>query len=385
VTVRQFVVFIVLGWGTFPIQPTLSIACAEEVNIGVLAPLSGSYAWMGEEVRAGLELAQRHPPHGAKIRVHLLYEDSANGGYQAVTAYRSLIQRGTHIVLSFSSATSMPVAPLANNDKVILIAGATNAEKYSTPHDYTFRVNGRSSYEARFIADTFLQKCAAGPLAIVVVQSDYPMSIWSQLRPELEKRELRPVLIEEILLTEQDYRTLIGRLRQHDVRCVSLLAFHPEAAQFMRQAAEAQLKFGFVLGINSVKNAEFFALGGEAVQGMTITNRRIDRAHPLWRELTNAYGRDLPAALADAYDAYSLAEQALEACGGKADSECLRSKLSSVRDYHGLGGRKSVDEFGDMSDTYELLRANASRKVFEPLGSETGAGWSEGSTPSPVL
>jgi ABC-type branched-subunit amino acid transport system substrate-binding protein len=191
------------------------------------------------------------------------------------------------------------------------------------------------------------------------------------MRRELAERGVR-FMEERILPQDTDFRPAVSRMRKRNVRCVGLLLFHPQAAHFLSQAKEQGLSFQFAIGINSLRNAGFFELGGDAVDGVYIANRQVDRSHASFEKLRGQYGQELPGALADAYDALTLAATAYVSCNAYSGAECVKKRLAGMRDVSTLSGRKSFDVNGDMTDRYELFRANWKNRTFALAEDEPG-------------
>ena len=75
---------------------------AAPIRIGVVTPLSGTYAGIGQQVKWGLDLAARQINASGGVmgrQVELVYEDGAFGsGLAALDAVLKLLRAGDHVV-----------------------------------------------------------------------------------------------------------------------------------------------------------------------------------------------------------------------------------------------------------------------------------------------
>src|ERR1035437_4224960 len=106
VTILVVTVLIVLVFR--PSQPENSL------RIGIILPLTGPSAFIGESTRKGLDLAlEQHNAAGNHPPIELLYEDSAGDVKQAVTAYNKLTAVHHVQAVVCVSTGAQALAPLA--------------------------------------------------------------------------------------------------------------------------------------------------------------------------------------------------------------------------------------------------------------------------------
>jgi branched-chain amino acid transport system substrate-binding protein len=107
-----------------------SVGQAREIKVGVILPLSGGLAQLGEQIRRGMELY--HNQHQGELgddTIELIYRDSKNpGGAEARSAAQELIVREEVDMLTgfVFSPNAIGVAPLINQSQtptIIMNAG----------------------------------------------------------------------------------------------------------------------------------------------------------------------------------------------------------------------------------------------------------------------
>jgi branched-chain amino acid transport system substrate-binding protein len=344
-------------------------AQAPRVKIGLITPLSGSRASIGEDAGQGADLAMEDLKSRGEFAngvLEIVFEDSQGDPAKGVNAYKKLVMEGVKFIITQNSNVSLPIAPLANADGVIQLAITTTSDRYSTPNDFTFRTNGPTVPEALVMAD-FLDsrlKVEPGPLALITMQDEYPVTLRSHLLPELAKRKIELALNEDFLPSDTDFRTLITRAKAKGVKYIVIIGYQTQVGFFVKQQKELGLGAGSILTNTPVNNREFFTAAGEAAEGVMLTYPGPDYEHPAAKEFKEKYGKEANVFSANAYDAVIIAQLAFSRCNFVFAADCLKKALYSIKDFKGLSGNKSFDDVnGDMQDTYVLMIAKDGKFV----------------------
>ena len=108
----------------------------KEIKIGAILPLTGDMAKFGASFKKGIDLAvgEINAEGGIRgIKPQIIYEDDAGESKQAVSAFRKLItQHKIHAVIGgVMSSTAMPIAPIAEKEKVVIISPTATAPALS--------------------------------------------------------------------------------------------------------------------------------------------------------------------------------------------------------------------------------------------------------------
>lgn len=90
------------------------------VKIGVIAPLSGETASLGQKIRNGIEIAILDTR--ARQHIQFIYEDGGVTPKEALTAYQKLtsIDRVDYIIGPFGPDQIMAIAPLLKSDDILI-------------------------------------------------------------------------------------------------------------------------------------------------------------------------------------------------------------------------------------------------------------------------
>jgi branched-chain amino acid transport system substrate-binding protein len=138
---------------------TIGISNASaEIRIGVATPLTGPYAWNGEQTRVGADMAvqdlnDRGGVLGESLVV-VLVDDFCDPD-QALAAANKLVTEGVPVVVGHQcSGAAIPASSVYEDAGIILISpGATNPRLTERGLRYTFRTSGRDDLQGALVGD----------------------------------------------------------------------------------------------------------------------------------------------------------------------------------------------------------------------------------------
>lgn len=340
-----------------------------KVHIGFIAALSGARSSLGQDAQRGARLALEEIEKSQdkkEPKLELAFEDSQGDPKQGLTALKRLEVEDIRFIITQNSNISLPIAEAVNKANILQLAINTTADGYSRPDDLTFRLNGSTKQEAKFMADYLEKKYQSvqGAVAVVTMDDDYPVMLSKNLLLELGQRSIPVVAIENFPPRESEFRSMIVRLREKNIRYLALLSYPLEAGYFVKQQHQLGLNPDTLIVNVPVNNPEFFEIAASGADGVIATSISIDKSHPAVPRYREKYNRDFNFFSSNGYDALKIAYIALKKCGFRAEPLCLKEALFSIKDYKGVSGNKSFDDtFGDMQDTYVYLVGKDQRFV----------------------
>ncbi len=133
-------------------------APAAEVKIGALLSLTGSHAYNGLSVKAGLmtsldAINNYASQHGYPVKFSLDIIDTTSREDVALSAFNSLADKGIKFIVGpLSSSECQQVLPAANARGVILVSPSSNAIELAQPDDNLIRFVPNATNEAKALA-----------------------------------------------------------------------------------------------------------------------------------------------------------------------------------------------------------------------------------------
>ncbi len=152
-----------------------SFGCAKkeekEIKIGAILPLTGDAAQYGQSAKKGMELAVNEINERGGIdnkKIKLIIEDRQGQVKDGVAAFRKLItvEKVPIIIGELLSSITLAIAPLANENKVVILSPASTAPKITEAGDYIFRNVASDIVEGQIMAEYAFKKLKLNNLRV---------------------------------------------------------------------------------------------------------------------------------------------------------------------------------------------------------------------------
>jgi branched-chain amino acid transport system substrate-binding protein len=225
----------------------------ETIKIGVILPLTGVGEPLGVEAGEGMLLAadeinSRNGIHGRKIE--LILEDSKTDPQEGKTAFTRVEQRDRPLFyVSALSAVSEAIAPLAEENSVVLFGLMTASTGFTEKRQWVFRYYVTAEIEAQPLL-SILQALHVKHLGIIYIHDEYGMSVLEIVKQGFQARggivRSKAFNTGEFTYTEQ-----IEALKEMEAIC--FIGLLPHTQEAFKQFREMNFK-GFILAAGGVSN-----------------------------------------------------------------------------------------------------------------------------------
>ncbi len=242
------------------------------LHIGVTLPLTGPAAAYGVAAMNGFELARaRDPRRFTRIRFH--YEDTQLKPANAVQAFNSLrryVQPIAHF--DFGSATSLALAPLAEQRRLLLISSAYDPVVSRGRH-YVYRFANNTDEYAVAILSSLRQR---GIKRITLIVADNPFFVQFAASLEALAHEDEYIQIHTVRPEESDFGPISLRLRhgRSSPEALGLLLFLEQAAQLLRKTRTSQ-RFEFLFGTDAFEEVSPAHPDAALFEGISFPNSTV--------------------------------------------------------------------------------------------------------------
>jgi branched-chain amino acid transport system substrate-binding protein len=329
-----------------------SLSAAQEIAVGVIAPLTGVRSDAGEYIRSALAIArdeiQADPSRPLKFR--FIIEDSRYEPQNAVTAIHKLIEidKARFIIGAYGSAETLAVAPIAERSSTILISPGSQAAEISQAGDYIFRLMHNVAYEAPWFARFIAPRLRNGRIDFLTISTGIGPSYLNYFRPALEQHGGELGIVGEFSASDTDFRSHLLRLKAAGAADLFLMSTPAQLPLILRQSSQLGFRPQFynigVEGQEIVKQTPELAAGllypysydSEAGEPAVVT---------FHQEYLDRFKVIPDAVAANSYDAAQLLNRCANERGPEPSK--VRDCLYAVRDYHGASGTFSIDSSGD--------------------------------------
>ncbi len=266
---KRFPVLLLVGL----IASVSAHAADDTIKIGASLPLTGEVASYGDDLKNGIDLAAidinaKGGVLGKKLQP--LFEDDGADPKTAVAVASRFMSEHVAVVVNGVSRTSLPTAPIYNEENVPFFNLASTDQITSHGWKNIARTIPKNGQEAPKLAALIAKKAAGHKLAMLYASEEYSSNLTENTLSIIAKNGVVPVEATKMSDKDQDFSAVIGRLKNQGIDVV-FLGFWPKAAgQFLRQAAAADYHPVFI-GDATASLDELPKIAGPAADGLLFT------------------------------------------------------------------------------------------------------------------
>lgn len=254
---------------------SIGFAANPEVRIGVLLPLSGSWAEYANEIRRGMDIAVDviREKGGIKINgqthdIRLIYTDAPDVQAGVAEAERLIVKEKVHILSgSFGSQVPMAASTVAERHKIIFWEVSQGADELTERgYKYLFRTSATSSSEGRcmaqFACDNYKALGRDKPedltFAICGLDTPYGISVLDGAEERIKEIGAKLLIKEHYAGGVTDLSSLVLRIRSTNPDVVLIASAVDDGMLFYRQMKEQGVYVKCLMGTGSSTGAELF-------------------------------------------------------------------------------------------------------------------------------
>ena len=340
------------------------LACGEDSSrsdepfrIGVMESLTGAGETYGTVASQAKQMALDEINAAGGIdgrKLEFIVEDSKCNAEDAVTAYRKLTEdEDIRIILGTSCSDAMlGVAPLAEEDGVILFSGLASNPAIADAGDYIFRTQ-MSDAQVGVDTGNVLWEDGVRTLATITEETAYAEGVRKTSVAQFEKRGGTVVAAETFTSDDTDFMEILQ----------GLLAAGPDALHLAPQSESAAgliIKQARELGFEGGIYAETISVGttaldiaGDAATGMKAITADLDpdneKAQQVLSDFRERYNYvTLAWHLGSAYDDVYIAAECLKKTNDDQDADGFRDCMYGITWSGAIGDNYSFDAKGEV-------------------------------------
>lgn len=320
----------------------------EKVKVGAILPLTGPFAFYGEDGRIAMELALEDV--GDKIEI--IYEDSAGENTKAVAAFNKITNiDGAKIVITSTSWISNAVYSQAADADIFQGIIASAAFK-RTREDRAVRFTVDVSDEAPYLID-YLKEF--NRIAIMHLDNDYGKGWAEALKNNLSDKV---AIVEKYAPADTDVSAQLSKVKVETPDVLVLASTAKEGGLFARKAKELGIDVQLV-SMRPIQNPQLLE-EADSVEGLVYSYPKSDSSHKFVSKYAAKYGKEPTVFAVEAYDAVIQIAWAVDKC--KNDTECMYNSFVNS-EYDGALGHVKFDTKGDAHYPFVLKQVKDGKFV----------------------
>ncbi|MGJ9416196.1 ABC transporter substrate-binding protein [Massilia sp. CMS3.1] len=310
---------------------SMSGMAQEPIKIGVSGPFTGGSAPMGVSMRDGVKLAVTEINAAGGVlgrKIQLIERDDEAKNERGVQIAQELINKervvatvgyiNTGVAQASQRFYQQAQIPVMNN----VATGSIITQQFATqPVNFVFRTSASDAIQSQMIVEEAVTRRGFKKVAILADSTNYGQLGRADLEKALEKKGIKPVVIEKYNLQDVDMTSQLLKAKQAGAEAVLTYGIGPELAQI----ANGMEKLGWkvpMVGSWTLSMANFVDNAGKNGEGTRMPQTFIQEATtPKRKAFIDAYvkaynppGGRMPSAVsaAQGYDSIYLLAAAMK-------------------------------------------------------------------------
>jgi branched-chain amino acid transport system substrate-binding protein len=334
----------------------LLVACAkpastQKIKIGVILPMTGILAEMGQYEKQAMELSQAFLKANGKNNIELIFEDGKGDSKMVAAAANKLLDMDkVRLLIVSTTGASLAARPIAERGSIPLIAFCMGSDVASTSKS-TIRYYIGIEEESQAIINNLSSLPKDTHVGVLYASAPvWATAIKDIYQPFFSKQFSQHVLIEEYSLKDKDFRPQLTNFKNAGTQVLVLLGYGFEYKPIFSQMSELRLKdrlkiiggWGFL----------YTPLVAQVVEGIQVAGPKyvFDRGQEgkkFENDFFVKYGRLPNFDAAFAYEVVIRLPELIQDIQS-VKNEDLKTILANKGDMEGVMGKYHFDQNGNM-------------------------------------
>ncbi|NLV24986.1 MAG: branched-chain amino acid ABC transporter substrate-binding protein [Deltaproteobacteria bacterium] len=344
---------------------------AEPIKIGLMAPVTGSWASEGEDMKNIVNLlAEEVNAQGGLLgqKVAVVLEDDAGDPRTASLAAQRLATQGVKAVIgTYGSSVTEASQSIYDESSILQVANGSTAIRLTEKGlKYFFRTCPRDDEQGRVAAQT-IRQMGFKKVAILHDNTSYAKGLADEGNALLKKDGVKIVFFDALTPGERDFTAILTKMKAAKPDAVFFTGYFPELGLILRQKKEMNWPVPFIGG-DATNNPDLVKIAGKvAAEGYYFLSPPVPQDLPFekTKAFLKAYTAKHGAAPGSIWavlagDGFLTVVEAIKATQST-DPEKLAAFLhSGQQKISGLTGEISFNAKGDrVGEVYRVYRVDA--------------------------
>jgi len=331
------IVLVVVVWGGVKLFGTKEEKIKETIKIGVIAPLSGSVAFMGEGLRDAILMA-KDDLGKTKHKYEIIFEDGQVNSKDFATAANKLINIDkVNAIIDITSAGNA-VSPIAEQNQVLHFGIANDQNIAKGDYNFIHMVPPIKTTKL-FVEE--LQKRNIKKLGIFELKQEGVVALMNALKENLKNSGIEIVTDQMFDSEQKDFKTMIAKAKTSNAQIYLLLAFSPHVEIIAKQINEMGIKTPLtsIQSFELTKERNLFE-GQWYVSAVEPKNNYI-------KKFEDKYKKSPSLGSMNGYDLFNLIVLASESAKDlNSKNESIKNSLITIKNFDGVFGPVTIDNEG---------------------------------------
>ncbi|MDP3770120.1 MAG: ABC transporter substrate-binding protein [bacterium] len=329
---------------------------SKKIKIGFIAPLTGERKSYGQAVRDGVILAKKDL--GAD-NIEVFFEDTQCDPILATNAMDKLVKiiNVKAVIGDICSGATLAAAPLANQNKIVLISPGSTSPEITSAGEYIFRTIQSDAFQGKFGADLVYQN-GGRRLAIIYTDESYGQGFQIILSSYFKGNI---VSIQRIDQDGGDIRVQLLKLKTTNPDTIYIVTNGSRiGGGVIKQIRDIGIT-AKLYGSEGLKGDDLFDLAGDAAEGLIVTSISFG-TDALQKRFLKEYDSLPGIFVAQGYDAFTALYEAVKA--GASTGEEIKNEFARIK-FSGVSGDIIFDSNGDVQSDYSIYEVQGRAFILQ--------------------
>ena len=350
-------------------------AADKVIKIGVVGPLTGQFAAVGQSQINGAEMkAKEINAAGGEYKIELISEDDASNCDQSVNATVKLITKDNvaAILGACNSPCALAMVPMTKRYKTPQFTFGVGTSITKQGSKWVYRVAVGAPGQTKVLAEYAVKKLGQKKIAVLYSDDEYGASMAEGFKAALKDMKMEPAAYESYPRSDKDFSGQLTNVKKSGATCLYATGSYAASALIAKQAKQLGLELQ-LLGDTGNATPKYIELGGTAVNGSVIVEpfTPVDpdpKVQAFVEKYKNQYDRNPDGWVAEMYDTVGMIHEAVVKAG-KVDRAAIRDYAAGFKrgsGYKGILGEWYFGPEGNANfDLYKVQIKDGQKTILE--------------------
>jgi len=331
-----------------------------KIEVAVILPLSGKGASHGEYVRTGIEMFKKDHP-ASRLEVTII--DSESDPQKAISGFKQkLLLRKPSAAISVLSGVSDTLAPVAEENRILLIGVNTATDTFVKNYSWTQRINDRPVNHTAPLAQLSAKKFSR----VGVIYSDdafgqFCKTTFDSTFHQINKND---IIFEPFTPNDRDQNIVVQRLISKNPEAIFVAGYGQGYMSIFQALRTFNYKGQVLADINFSNPQVLFALGEVAegvvfaAMGFNVTPPSTSDAASFLKSYQDSFKREPWLGSAFSYDALAILDHFVNT-----EKPLERQSFFAMREWSGIAAKLTFPTPGECQYVFQFVRRTAGKNV----------------------
>lgn len=338
------------------------------IKVGVVAPISGSSAMVGDTQLKGIRLAVKQINEYGGIHnkeIVLIEEDDQQDPKTAVSAINKLVSNDEVIAVigTVNSSCTLAMMDVTENNQIPLVTPISSGIAITdSSNNYIVRLQASDILQAKAITEYAINDLGYTKIAVMYQNDDFGSGGKEVAVNVLNNAGIEPLAVEAFEPSATDMTAQLVKIKELQPEAIIMWTMYGCGATIALQCDQLGLECD-LLGGGGLTNAKLYELAQDSAVGILNTQtffpdkEKASEAAAAFIEAYEAEYDMLPDSnAAMSYDAMMVLAEGLKMAGENLKADDIMTGMKSVKDMPLATGTITIDDNGDANRDILIIR-----------------------------